>query len=126
MALGNELPQRSPDTFSGMICASAPRPTETARFLTSPWAPAGASRATLKIVPEGAFSVMGLNAPSFKAPPGSRVDLIATNTPAPATASELFTTPGTCALLPVKSAVIWSPATVSFRRASTGSSWPSL
>ena len=125
MEFGNEVPQRSPDTRSGMICESAPRATDTARLRTSPWAPAGASLRTSTTLAAGARSSMGRNAPSFTAPPGSRVDLTATNTPAPVTASDEFTTPGTWGFEPAKSATMPSPATVSSSRTSTGSSRPS-
>ena len=110
---------------SGTTCARQPSITESARFRTSPCAPAGASARTSTIEASGALSVIGRNAPSFTAPRGSSAALSATNTPAPATASEEFTTPGTCGLLPAKSATISSPATVSARRISTGSKRPS-
>ncbi len=108
-----------------MICARAPSATDTARLRTSPWAPAGASLRTSAMEPGGARSSMGRKAPWFTAPPGSSVDFTATNTPAPVTASEEFTTPGTCGLEPAKSAMMRSPATVSLTRISTGSSAPS-
>ena len=53
------------------------------------------------------------------------VDLTATNTPAPVTASDEFTTPGTWGFEPAKSATMPSPSTVSSIRTSTGSSRPS-
>ena len=49
-------------------------------------------------------------------------DLTATNTPAPVTASDEFTTPGTWRFEPAKSATMPSPSTVSSIRTSTGSS----
>ena len=124
MEFGNDVPQRSPETRSGMTCASAPSIVDTTRFLTSPWAPAGASGRTSTIDASGARSVMARNAPLLTGPCGSSVDFRATNTPAPATASEEFTTPGTWGLEPSKSATTWSPSTTSFRRISTGSRRP--
>ena len=77
-----------------MIWASAPSVTDTPRLRTSPCAPAGASSRTSKIDASGALSVMGRNAPSFTCPPGSSVALMATKTPAPATARKSKPRPG--------------------------------
>ena len=88
-----------------MICASAPSITDTTRFLTSPCAPAGASGRTSTIDASGARRVIARNAPLLTGPCGSSVDFNATNTPAPATAREEFTTPGTWGFEPSKLAM---------------------
>src|SRR5689334_8210277 len=106
MLLGKDVPQRSPETCFNATCDSAPSITDRDRLRTSACAPAGASGLTSTIDASGAVKLIGRNEPPLAAPPGSSVDFSATNTPAPATASEEFTGPGTCGLEPAKSATI--------------------
>ena len=87
--------QRSPATFSGVICASAPTIVAITRLRISPCDPAGAGRCTLTMVPGGVMTSMGRNEPWFRGASGSNTDFTVMKTPAAETAAVELTGNGT-------------------------------
>ena len=114
-------PLRSPTLISGTTWLIAAATTASIRNLTSAMPPQGAVSRALTMLRSGAITVIGLNEPWLIGVFGSRKALTMVPAPLSAIAGPQLVGPLVCADVPVKSAVISSPSTVSRRRTTSGS-----
>ena len=120
-------PLRSPTLISGATWLIAEATTASIRNLTSAMPPQGEVSRALMMLRSGAITVIGLKEPWLIGVSGSRKALTMVPTPLSAIAGPQLVGPLVCAEVPVKSATIVSPATVSLRRTTSGSGFvPSL